>query len=132
LRPAKAAGVSRPARDRGAAPVLALHDLPADAAEPVVLLAQILGWRVQLAVPGLSAPARLCLAPLPPAPGDAASHRPAIVAWSPDNNLNELISRANASVLEQPICIHQVEQLLQALGLFGMDEQWGNPASMNG
>jgi hypothetical protein len=104
----------------GPAPVLALHGVPAVLAEPIVLLAEILGWQVNCCAPGLIVPARLCMAPLPVAPDEPAGTLPALLAWSPDNNLNEHISRWNASVLAQPICIHRMEQLLQTLGHRGM------------
>lgn len=106
-------------RGRGAtgAPLLALHGLAGTAAEtaaePLVLIAQILGWQVRAAPPGVTAAAQLCLAPLPLAPGE--QDRGTLLAWSPDSNLNEHVSRLNVSVLDQPICIHRVEQLLQAL-----------------
>lgn len=98
------------------APVLALHGVPAALAEPLGLLAGILGWQVHCRAPGLGGTAHLCLAPVPAASGESAEHGPALMAWSPDNNLNELICRQNASVLEQPPCINRLEQLLQTLG----------------
>ena len=97
-------------------PVLALYGLPSDLAEPVVLLAEILGWQVIMREDGAVVPARLCLAMLPATPGQAApAYFPPLVAWSPDNNLNELISRQSLSILDQPACIDRLEQLLQQL-----------------
>lgn len=92
---------------------LALFGLPPAIAEPVAMLAEILGWQVMLFPPGpaVCPPARLCLAMLP-AGGD---ERPPIVAWSPELILNEHISRAGLSILDQPICISRVEQMLEAL-----------------
>ncbi|WP_156257013.1 hypothetical protein, partial [Sandarakinorhabdus oryzae] len=50
-----------------AAPRLALFGLPADVAEPVTLLAEILGWQVLPLPPGpaLPPPTRACLAMVP-------------------------------------------------------------------
>jgi hypothetical protein len=92
---------------------LALFGLPPALAEPVTMLAEILGWQVVGLPPGpaMCPPARLCLAMVPA--GD--SERPPIVAWSPELNLNELICRAGLSIMDQPICISRVEQMLQAL-----------------
>lgn len=101
-------------------PVLALHGVPAALAEPLVLLAEILGWQVRARALGLGGPAHLCVAPAPVAPGESAGQGPALMAWSPNNNLNELICRQNASVLEQPLCLNQLEQLLQTLGHHAM------------
>jgi hypothetical protein len=111
------------------APVLALHGVPAAAAEPIVLMAEILGWQVRCCAPGIAVPAHLCIAPLPAAPAEPADDLPALLLWSPQNNLNEHISANNASVLEQPICIHHVEQMLQALGHHATGTGKGNPAA---
>jgi hypothetical protein len=111
-------GSSHPAR-----PKLALYGLPPAVAEPVQLVAEILGWQVLAPAPALSlagAPApdaRLCLALLPAGEGDAlAAHPhapPPLLVWSPDNILNELICREGLSVMDQPPCITRVDQLLQ-------------------
>jgi len=113
-------------------PILSLHGVPAGMAEPIVLMAEILGWQVRCCPAGLLVPAHLCLAPLPDQPGATSASAPALAAWSTDNNLNELISRQNASVLVQPICIHQVEQLLQTLGHDVRMARWGNRAARSG
>ena len=96
------------------APRLALLGLPAEVAEPVTLLAEILGWQVLPLPPGpaLPPPAHACLAMLPAC---AAVARPALALWSPDRNLNEHISQAGLSIMDQPLCVSTVEQMLQAL-----------------
>ncbi|WP_164157093.1 hypothetical protein [Sandarakinorhabdus rubra] len=114
-------------RDRNRAPVLAMHGVSPAEAEPLLLLAEILGWQVRACAPGHAMPARLCLAPLPNAPGEAAaigSAGPSLFAWSPENNLNELINKLDASVLEQPLCIQRLEQLLQILGHHSERSHW--------
>lgn len=96
-------------------PRLALLGLPARLAEPVAMLAEILGWQVARLPPG-PAPrpsARLCLAMLP---ADNGQSSPPLVALSADNNLNEHISRQGMSIMDQPPCMVRLEQLLQALG----------------
>jgi len=92
---------------------LALFGLPPVLAEPVTMLAEILGWQVESLPSGQAVcpPARLCLALLP---GNAGKRGP-IVAWSPELNLNELISRAGLSIMDQPLCITRVEQMLETL-----------------
>ncbi len=91
------------------APLLALYGLPTQVAEPVMLLAGLLGWRVAQRACGGSVAARLCMAMLPAGPGDA----PPLMAWSTDNNLNEHISAAALSIMEQPLCVSRLELLLQ-------------------
>jgi hypothetical protein len=93
-------------------PVLALIGLPADVAEPVCMLAEILGWRITLlpAAPVASPAALLCIAMLPA--GDA---RPPWAVWSPDHVLNEHISGAGLSVLDHPPCLNKLESLLNAV-----------------
>ena len=95
---------------------LALFGLPPDVAEPVTMLAEILGWEVVSfpSGPAVCPPARLCLAMLPGSP-DCSEVRGQIVAWSPDLNLNEHISRAGLSIMDQPLCITRVEQMLETL-----------------
>jgi hypothetical protein len=95
-----------------ARPVLALFGVPPDVAEPVVLMASILGWQVEERCFGPAVSDRLCIAVLPPSHGTMSL----LVAWSPDTNLNELISREGLSILDQPPCIMRVERLLQQLG----------------
>jgi hypothetical protein len=115
---------------------LALIGLRPDTAEPLRLVAEILGWQVDgwraegwgagewgagagrgapaaLAWPAVPRHVRLCLAPLPATAGDAADVLPPLVAWSPDSILNEHISREGLSIMEQPPCINRVELLLQ-------------------
>lgn len=91
---------------------LVLFGLAPQLAEPVAMIADILGWDVALlpSGPAMRPSADLCLAMLP---ADAAMPAPPIVVWSPNKNLNEHISRAGLSILEQPPCIQQLEQLLQ-------------------
>ena len=91
---------------------LALFGLPPALAEPVAMIADILGWAVFEAPPGpaMVPPADLCLAMLP---ADAGAPLPPIAVWSPDKNLNEHISSHGLSILEQPPCIQHLEQLLQ-------------------
>ena len=95
---------------------LALFGLPPDVAEPVTMLAEILGWEVVSfpSGPAVCPPARLCLAMLPGSP-DCSEVRGQIVAWSPDLNLTEHISRAGLSIMDQPLCITRVEQMLETL-----------------
>lgn len=98
------------------APVLALYGLPPPLAEPIGLLAEILGWRVVVRLCGGALPARLCLAMLPArTPAEPAP----ILAWSTDNILNELISGQAMSILEQPLSISRLELLLQHSGRTG-------------
>lgn len=102
-------------RHGGRPPVLALFGLPASTAEPVAMLAEILGWQVAALPPG-PAPrpaARLCLAMVPADPGMPL---PPLAAWSPDIILNEHISAAGLSIMAQPPCMMRLEQLLEALG----------------
>lgn len=91
--------------------VLALIGLPADVAEPVRMLAEILGWRVlQLpAAPVASPAARLCIAMLP-----ADESRPPWAVWSADNSLNEHICGNGLSILDYPPCLTLLESLLSA------------------
>jgi hypothetical protein len=91
---------------------LVLFGLPPAMAEPVAMIADILGWDVVALPPGpaMLPPADLCLAMLP---ADDGAPLPPIAVWSPNKNLNEHISRAGLSILEQPPCIQHVEQLLQ-------------------
>lgn len=93
---------------------LALFGLPPAVAETVTLLAEILGWQVLHFPPGpaMRPPARACLAMLPQC---AASTAPPLALWSPEKNLNEHISQAGLSILDQPLCITRVEQMLEAL-----------------
>jgi hypothetical protein len=90
-----------------------LFGLPPVLAEPVTMLAEILGWQVESFPSGLAVcpPARLCLAMLPASPGEGGP----IAAWSPELNLNELISQAGLSIMDQPLCITRVEQMLETL-----------------
>jgi hypothetical protein len=92
---------------------LVLFGLPPVLAEPVTMLAEILGWQVESFPSGLAVcpPARLCLAMLPASPGE----RGPIAAWSPELNLNELISQVGLSIMDQPLCITRVEQMLETL-----------------
>jgi hypothetical protein len=103
------------------APLVALFGLPPDAAEPMALLASILGWHV-LALdtqaagwPAPPAAARLCLAMVPEAMTGSPTP-PSLWAWSPDHILNEHISAEGLSILEQPLCIHRLERLLEMAG----------------
>lgn len=93
---------------------LALFGLPPAVAEQVTLLAEILGWHVlhYPAGPAMRPSARACLAMLPAC---AAISAPPLVLWSPEKNLNEHISRVGLSILDQPLCITRVEQMLEAL-----------------
>lgn len=95
---------------------LALFGLPPDVAEPVTMLAEILGWEVMSfpSGPAVCPPARLCLAMLPESP-ECREERGQIVAWSPDLNLNEHISQAGLSIMDQPLCITNVEEMLETL-----------------
>lgn len=92
---------------------LVLFGLPLVLAEPVTMLAEILGWQVESVPSGLAVcpPARLCLAILPASSGE----RGPIAAWSPELNLNELISQAGLSIMDQHLCITRVEQMLETL-----------------
>lgn len=92
---------------------LALFGLARAQAEPVTMLAEILGWQVLSFPSGETRrpPARLCLAALPA----GADEHPPIVAWSPELNLNELISQAGLSIMDQPLCMSRVELMLEAL-----------------
>ena len=94
---------------------LALIGLPAAVAEPVTMVAEILGWQVLCypAGPAMPPPVRACLAMLPPC-ADTAT--PPLVLWSQQSNLNEHISRAGLSIMDQPLCVTRVEQMLQTLG----------------
>lgn len=96
---------------------LALFGLPPATAEPVTMLAEILGWQVISfpAGPAVCPPARLCLAMLPAGTDEHPPILAPIVAWSPELNLNELISQAGLSIMDQPLCITRVEQMLEAL-----------------
>lgn len=107
------------------APLVALFGLPPDLAEPVALMASILGWHVltlDTQAAGWPAPpagTRLCLAWLPNGvTGSPPESRflPRLWAWSPDNILNEHISAEGLSILEQPLCIHRLERLLEMAG----------------
>jgi hypothetical protein len=119
-RPAHASAAAMPAR-RGDERRLALIGLPGVLAEPVTLLAEILGWTVESvtadgmawpsAVPLPTPPARLCLAMMAP---DRRLPAPPILVWSPDSTLNEHISAHGLSKLDQPVRMSRVEQLLQA------------------
>lgn len=104
-----------PARHRDPLPPrrLVLFGLPPGLAEPVTMLAEILGWQVESFSSALAVcpPARLCLAMLPASSGE----RGPIAAWSPELNLNELISQAGLSIMDQPLCITRVEQMLETL-----------------
>lgn len=93
---------------------LALFGVPPALAEPVTLVAEILGWEVvqQPAGPAVRLQARLCMAMQPPTGGSPLP----LAVWSPENNLNEHINRAGLAKMDQPLCITRVEQLLQALG----------------
>ncbi len=105
------------APDRHHAPLsprrLALFGLPPVLAEPLTMLAEILGWQVESYPSGQAVcpPARLCLALLP----GSAGERGPVAAWSPELNLNELISQAGLSIMDQPLCITRVEQMLETL-----------------
>ena len=92
---------------------LALFGLPPVLAEPVTMLAEILGWQVESFPSGQAVcpPARLCLALLPAGAGEGGP----VAAWSPELNLNELISHAGLSIMDQPLCITRVEQMLETL-----------------
>lgn len=109
-------GRCEPAKVAAAVPPphrLALFGLPPALAEPVTMLAEILGWQVVGFPPGpaVCPQARLCLAMLPARDDEQMP----IVAWSPEINLNEHISRAGMSIMNQPLCISRVEQMLEAL-----------------
>ncbi|WP_207789975.1 hypothetical protein, partial [Sandarakinorhabdus oryzae] len=62
--------------------------------------------------PALPPPTRACLAMVPAC---AVAARPPLALWSPDRNLNEHISRAGLSIMDQPLCVSTMEQMLQAL-----------------
>jgi hypothetical protein len=102
-------------QDAIAAPLLALYGLPPALSEPVVMLAEILGWQVAVRGFGPSLPAQLCLALAPAAANEPPDALP-LLAWSPDNILNELISAQGLSIMEQPPCVNRLETLLQATG----------------
>ncbi len=90
---------------------LALFGVPPETAEPIIILAELLGWDVASFSPGpaFCPPARLCLAMLPNShPGETGP----VVAWSPNANLNELISRSSMSIMDQPLCIANLETML--------------------
>jgi hypothetical protein len=89
---------------------LALIGLPAGLAEPIAMLAEIIGWHILLLPPGpvMRPPAQLCLAMLPAGP---AGYAP-LAAWSPDPKLNELISGLGLSKLDHPPCLSRLELLL--------------------
>lgn len=91
---------------------LVLFGLPPALAEPVTMIADILGWQVANLPPGpaMMPPADLCLAMLPE---ESGAPPPPIAVWSPERNLNEHIFRLGLSILEQPPCIQHLEQLLQ-------------------
>lgn len=93
---------------------LALFGLPPAVAEPVTMLAEILGWQVlhYAAGPAMRPPARACLAMLPAC---AVSALPPLVLWSPERYLNEHISQVGMSIMDQPLCVTRVEQMLEAL-----------------
>ena len=93
---------------------LAMFGLTALVAEPVAMLAEILGWEVVCfpSGPAVCPPARLCLAMLPETGAGAPSP---VVAWSPDMNLNEHISRSGLSIMDQPLCIANMEKMLLSL-----------------
>lgn len=95
---------------------VALFGLPAETADAVGLLAELLGWEVATfpAGPAASPPARLCLAMLPPSSPDETSP---MVAWSPNTNLNEHISCAGLSIMDQPLCIAIMETMLLSLSI---------------
>lgn len=98
------------------APLLALYGLPPELAEPIGLLAEILGWRVVVRLCSGVLPARLCLAMLPARQRDEPA---SMLAWSPDNILNEHISREALSIMEQPLSVSRLELLLQSVGRTG-------------
>jgi hypothetical protein len=111
LLPPLATGPEPDFGDAGGAPQrLALIGLPAGLAEPIALLAEIIGWHILLLPPGpvMRPPARLCLAMLPAGP---AGYAP-LAAWSPDAKLNELISGLGLSKLDHPPCLSHLELLL--------------------
>ncbi|WP_353216149.1 hypothetical protein [Sandarakinorhabdus sp.] len=85
--------------------------LQAAPAEKAALIGDILGWAVTILPPGpaMRPRADLCLAAIP---ADAATPAPPIAVWSPDNILNEHISAAGLSILDQPLCVQQLELLL--------------------
>ncbi|MBU6165088.1 MAG: hypothetical protein KGQ52_03025 [Alphaproteobacteria bacterium] len=89
---------------------LALIGVPAALAEPVAMLAEIMGWQVIRlpAGPVMRPAARLCLAMLPGPAGDFAP----LAAWSPDAKLNEHISAAGLSIMDHPPCLSGLELLL--------------------
>jgi hypothetical protein len=106
----------RPAPVPPDAPLLALYGLPPAVAEPITLLAEILGWRVAARLCGGALKARLCLAMLP---ARSATETASILAWSTDNILNEHISRQALSIMEQPLSVSRLELLLQETGRAG-------------
>ncbi|OYQ27632.1 hypothetical protein CHU93_10220 [Sandarakinorhabdus cyanobacteriorum] len=89
---------------------LALIGLPVPLAEPVTMLAEIMGWQI-MRLPGgpvMRPAAQLCLAMMPAGPADYAP----LAAWSPDRKLNEHISQAGLSILDHPPCLSRLELLL--------------------
>jgi hypothetical protein len=95
---------------------LALFDVTPTVAETVTLLAELLDWEVVAfpAGPASCPPARLCLAMLPDA---GCRDRLPVAAWSPDAILNEHISRAGLSIMDQPLCIAIMEPVLLWLSI---------------
>ena len=108
---------------------LALFGLPLAVAEPVTMLAEILGWEVlhYRAGPAMPPPVQACLAMLPPCGATTNAGAP-LVLWSPQSHLNEHISRTGLSIMDQPLCVAQVEQMLQGLACvpwFGRSQYGG-------
>ena len=100
--------------DPRAPPRLALFGLPSVVAEPVTMLAEILGWQVLHYPPGpaMRPPVQACMAMLPAC---SAVEVPPLVLWSPQSNLNEHISLAGLSIMDQPLCVTIMEQMLETL-----------------
>lgn len=94
---------------------IALFGLSAETGESVGMLAELLGWEVISFPPGpmMCPPARLCLATLP----SSAQETSQLVAWSPNTNLNEHISRCGLSIMDQPPCIAIMETMLLSLSV---------------
>lgn len=105
--------------DGARGPGIALLGLPPGLADGIGLLADILGWQtMQLpAGPVMRPSARLCLAMLPPGPGEPAAMLMPLAAWSPEKNLNERILQARLSIMDQPVSVSALEQLLQLLAV---------------